>query len=184
MLKPLISYYGGKQRLAPYVVPLIRQIPHSVYTEPFAGGAAILYAKGRPETKDSSSYREAINDISELIINLYRVARAHPDELQRRIELTLYSQSEYRRAIEYCKAGHEDPIELAWATYVNAQMSFANKMNGGWGMGLNSRNSASTWVQKQSRLPECLERLKDVHIGCEDALRFIKRWDSPQSLHY
>jgi adenine-specific DNA methylase len=33
-------------------------------------------------------------------------------------------------------------------------------------------------------LPECFERLKDVHIGCEDALDFIKRWDCPHGLIY
>jgi DNA adenine methylase len=181
--RPLFSYYGGKQRLAPKVLNLIREMPHTVYTEPFAGGAAVLFAKGRPDVS-ATAYREVINDTHDLIVNLYRVARSHPAELQRRLELTLYSQAEYRRSVEICRDGHEDPIELAWAAYVNLQMSFANKLSAGWGRGVLGGNKAATWANKLANLPLALARLKDVHIGSEDALKFIRRWDSPQTLHY
>jgi len=44
-VKPLLSYYGGKQRIASRILAEIEQIPHTVYVEPFAGGATLLFAK-------------------------------------------------------------------------------------------------------------------------------------------
>jgi DNA modification methylase len=47
-MKPIISYYGGKQRIASRIVDVLRTIPHTVYVEPFAGsgttGVAALRA--------------------------------------------------------------------------------------------------------------------------------------------
>ena len=47
-----------------------------------------------------------------------------------------------------------------------------------------SENKASTWHNKKLQLSEILDRIKDVHISCEDAIRCIQRWDSPQTLFY
>jgi len=100
-MKPLISYYGGKQRIASKILKYFP--PHSVYVEPFAGGAALLFAKPVLPIAAGDNYRECLNDTSDLLINLYRVAVKYPDELNREIQSTLYSQSDYRRAIAICK---------------------------------------------------------------------------------
>ncbi|MEG0518987.1 MAG: DNA adenine methylase, partial [Bacteroidales bacterium] len=42
-MKTPISYYGGKQTLLKHILPLIPE--HSLYTEAFAGGCAVLFAK-------------------------------------------------------------------------------------------------------------------------------------------
>lgn len=183
-MKPLFSYYGGKQRIASRIATEIWKIKHSVYTEPFAGGTAVLFAKGLPAISNADHYHEVINDTNEQIINLYRVAINHPEELERRIRLTPYSQSMHRQACEICRNGSDDIIELAWAVYVNLQQSFAHIMNSGWRTAVFGRNEAATWDSKKRSLPAAIERLSQVHIGCEDALRFIERWDSPQTLHY
>jgi DNA adenine methylase len=184
-MKTPISYYGGKQRIASKIVQEINKVPHSVYAEPFAGGLAVLYAKGVPEVSNSHHYREVINDTNEQLITFWRVAREQPEELNRRLQLTPYSQAEYRRALQiYRNPKEHGQLEVAWAAYIQCCHSFANKVGAGWAAEVVARNSAATHQNKLQLLPECFDRLKGVYIGCEDALRFIKRWDSPQTLFY
>ena len=184
-MKPLISYYGGKQRICPHVVPIIEQIPHTVYCEPFFGGGAVFYARQKSMVSNRDDYREIINDRSELLINLYRVARSNPQRFYEEIQLTPYSRAEHKRAIEICKNPSEyNDFDKAWAYYVNIQQSFSNKLNSGWGTCVFGRNLATTWHNHCQRLPECLNRLQDIHIECDEALSVIERWSSPQTIFY
>jgi DNA adenine methylase len=184
-MKTPCSYYGGKSRIATQIVPHIMAIPHTVYVESHGGGLAVLYAKGKIDRGNSDYYREAINDLNKQLITFWRVAREQPDELARWIELTPYSQEEHREAlIIYRNPSEYSDLKVAWATYIQCNMSFAKKIGAGWGSGVVSQNLAATWVNRAARLPECFERLKDVYIGCEDALSFIKRFDSSHSLIY
>jgi DNA adenine methylase len=184
-MKTCLSYYGGKSRIATQIIPHIMAIPHTVYVEPFFGGGAVLYAKGKIDRGNSDYYREAINDLNKQLITFWRVAREQPNELARWIELTPYSQEEHREArLIYNNPSEYSDLKVAWATYIQCNMSFANGIGNTWGYGTMSNNLAAVWVNRASRLPECFERLRDVYIGCEDALRFIKRFDSSHSLIY
>jgi DNA adenine methylase len=183
-MKTPISYYGGKQRIAAQIVKEIWQIPHTVYSEPFAGGLAVLYAKGKPHG-NSDYYREAINDKNDLLTTFWRVARDCPEELERLIQLTPYSQSDHQLSREiYNNPGLFTDEKIAWAVYVQCNCSFANGVGKGWGCSTISQNQAATWSNRKHKLGAAFERLATVHIGSEDAIAFIKRWDSPQTLHY
>lgn len=184
-MKPLISYYGGKQRIASQIVSIIETIPHTVYVEPFFGGGAVFFARQKPAATNAHRYREVINDRSEALINLYRVARENPAEFERWMQFTPYSQAEHRRAIAICKNPESHtPMERAWAYYVNINQSFANVLSTGWRTSVFGRNQAATWHNRKQNIPGCLERLQAVHICCEDALDVIQRWGSPQTLLY
>ena len=65
-LRTPISYYGGKQKLAAKIVSLIPR--HTLYCEPFIGGAAVFFAK-------KASQVEVINDTNRELINFYRIAK-------------------------------------------------------------------------------------------------------------
>ena len=184
-MHPLVSFYGGKARIASKIVGYINKIPHTVYVEPFCGGAAVLFAKPRREVTNGDHYREVINDTSDILISLYRCAVESPDELALKLEATLYSQSDYARGKTICKTPKDHtPLEIAWAYFVNVNCSFANKLNAGWGTQVKSQNKACTWQNLITSLKEKLERLKSVYVSCEDALRCIDRWDSSHSLLY
>jgi DNA adenine methylase len=186
-MKPILSYYGGKQRIASRIVELIRTIPHKVYAEPFAGGAAVLFAKGRPHTTNTTHYREAINDVDERIVTLYRVCQEQEGELLHLLKYTPYSQSEYRKASEILRGEVETTdLRRAWATVVSTRQGFAKKMFGGWGtsVSVTGSNDAMGWATYLDALPDILARFRGVFVACEDALRFIERWDSPDTLFY
>ena len=184
-MKPLISYYGGKGRIATRIVEQIAKIPHKIYAEPFCGGCAVLFAKPKPTPSNHHHYREAINDTNELVVNLYRVAREQPETLKHWLEMTPYSRVEHKKAVAICQGREQaSDIQKAWALYVNAQMSFSNTLDRGWSVAKECHNHAKTWDVKKERLETAIARLSAVHIDCQDALGFIDQWDHPDTLFY
>lgn len=178
-MRPPISYYGGKQRMASKIVPLIPK--HTVYVEPFCGGATILFAKPWPNVSSIAHYREIINDYDKNIITFFKILRDRGDELCEKISLTLYSEEEYKISKNFdC----EDDLEKARRYFVNIQQSFSNNLNGGWGRNVFSRNNAATWQNKINHLNDYIERMQNIYISCDDALKVIKQWDSPQTFFY
>lgn len=178
-MKPPISYYGGKQRIASKIVSLIPK--HTVYVEPFCGGAAVMFAKPWPDVSNNNHYREVINDTDGRLINFYTQLRNNGEELCRRLSLALYSEREYQTAKQI---EHDDPVESARRYYVNIMQSFSHVLGGGWRRGVIGENVAATWINSVARLPEYLERMSSIHISCTDALKCIKQWDSPQTFFY
>ena len=61
-----ITYYGGKQQLASTIIEMIPA--HRIYVEPFFGGGAVFFAKGK-------SYLEVINDINDNLVTFYEVCQ-------------------------------------------------------------------------------------------------------------
>jgi DNA adenine methylase len=183
-MKPYFSYYGGKQRTANKIIPLIPK--HTVYCEPFAGGASILFLKPFPDVKNSSFYQEIINDTNGLVYNFYKQLRDNPVELQRLINCTAYCERTYRDAVSICK-GHDeivDDIVRAWAFFININTSFGKILNAGGGRGVFGANQSHRWYSKINNLNEYLNRMQGVHISDCDALKCIQQWDSPQTFFY
>ena len=184
-MRPLVSYYGGKQRMSSKIVSLLPR--HTVYVEPFCGGAAVMFAKPWPPATNAHHYREVINDIDQRLVNLYRVVRdpVLGPEFVRQVQGTLYSRAEHSRMLEIVR-GYTwgSRVDRAVAYYIAVMQSFANKPCGGWGTGVFGRNLAATWANKVSGLPDYLDRMLSVHIECDDAIKVIDRWDSPQTLFY
>lgn len=183
-MKPLINYYGGKQRIAQRIVDVICTIPHSVYCEPFFGGGAVLFKKGFPAVSNTDNYREVINDYSEQLMTMYRYARSHPKEFERLIKATPYSRSDYELAARILKSKKASKKAIAWAYYYNVQTSFASILHGGWGTNVFGLNQAERFLKKSENLKQCLQRLFVTIIDCQDYQKVIDRWDSPQTLFY
>lgn len=62
-LRPPLTYYGGKQTLAPLIISLIPN--HRLYAEPFTGGGAVFFMK-------PPSRVEVLNDTNGELMNFYR----------------------------------------------------------------------------------------------------------------
>ena len=78
-LKTPITYYRGKQKMLKHILPLVPK--HNLYTEVFAGGAALFFAK-------EPSNVEVINDLNGELINFYQTTVNQFEELKKQIEKT------------------------------------------------------------------------------------------------
>jgi len=175
-MRPLFSYYGGKQTLIAKILSLIP--PHGVYVEPFAGGATVFWAK-------TPAPVNVINDKNEDIFNFYRVAKTKYEELRGMLSWTLHSRALYNRAKDIFaqKEKHTD-VERAWAWWVLVNCSFNSKFKGGWATGCSNfagkiKNKIKLFCEK-----EVLERLENAVLECDDGLRVIERWDCPDAFFY
>ena len=137
----LIQYVGGKGNQLQDLLPLI---PYDRgYVEPFAGGASVLMNRRRSEV-------EVLNHINDNLICLFRCMQ-DPDlfkQLQHRLQYTLWSKEEFRRALAIQKAGRADEIpwlERAWAMVVIQNQGISGthcKSEGNWSRSLmDSKNT-------------------------------------------
>lgn len=161
------------------IVPLLPR--HTVYVEPFCGGAAVFFAKPWPPVKNNNHYCEVLNDIDSRIVNLYRVVQdpVLGPEFVRRAAMP-YSRELFLEAKTKLYLSGVDGATAYWTVI---QQSFCNTMKG-WGTRIYNQNGAATWANKVDHLPEYLDRMMGVHIEHDDAIAVIKRWDSPQTLFY
>jgi DNA adenine methylase len=178
-VSPPISYYGGKQRMAQHIIPLIPK--HTVYVEPFTGGGAVLFKKPYPRIRSNHDYREVINDIDGHLINFYKQLRDNGEELIRRLELTPFSREEHK---ESKNLDDPDPIERARKYFVNIMQGFSNILNASWTVGIYGRNLQQTFSNKVDNLKLYLKRMRSIAIENRDAIEIIKQYDSPQTFFY
>src|SRR3954468_4367285 len=80
----LLSYIGGKNRLAKQIIEIFPN--HTTYVEPFAGGAQVLFHK-------EPSKVEIINDLSHDIVNFFRVCQSHHEELVRHLKYMIVARN-------------------------------------------------------------------------------------------
>ena len=84
MSSPVISWMGGKRRLADRLIPLFPT--HECYVEVFAGSAALFFLRPQPAPV------EVLNDINGDLVCLYRVIQNHLEEFVRQFKWSLSSR--------------------------------------------------------------------------------------------
>lgn len=117
--RPALRYYGGKWRLAPWIISHFP--PHKNYVEPCGGAASILLQKPR-------SPLETYNDLDGSVVNFFRVLRDRPEELIRKIWLTPWARAEYEISYEPVS----DEVERARRFYNACWMSITATINDNW----------------------------------------------------
>ena len=175
LLKTPITYYGGKQRMLPHILPLIPN--HDIYTESFLGGGAVYWAKAPAKV-------EVINDTSGAVVAFFRVLKGDFDALQGELELTLHSRSLYEDALHVLERPHLfSDLKLAWAFWVGTNMGFGSKINA-FGYDRSGKTTAMLRTKLMGLGPHLSERLRLTQIECGDALRVIRSRDTAGTFHY
>lgn len=174
-MKTPITYYGGKQTLLKYLLPLIPQ--HKMYCEPFFGGGAVFFAKPKSEV-------EVINDINGEIVNFFKVIKTKFPELQSEIKSTLHSRELYKKAMVVYE--HPDlftDVKRAWALWVLTNQGFAG-MIGSWGFGKDDSKEAALATKRDLFTKEYEDRLTKVQVENNNAIKVINRCDDKETFIY
>lgn len=177
--KTPLTYYGGKQRIASWIVDHIPE--HRIYCEPFFGGGAVFFAK-------EPSYLEVINDLNDNLINFYLQMQKNFDELAAEIGTTLHSESMFKNSVLiYQGQKPATDIERAVATWVVFNQAINATVRGGWKFDNGTGGSHCGVVQhhfRQNFCPWLKKRLQNVQISCRDALTCIEQRDTVGTFFY
>lgn len=176
---PVMRYFGGKFRIAPWVLSFFPE--HRCYVEPFGGAGSVLMQKER-------TYAEVYNDLSKDVVNVFRVLR-DPELSDRLIELcrlTPYSREEFELTYEPT----DDPIEQARRTLFRAQAAFGSSgtARSRTGFRIDSERryklSSHVWETYPSNIASFCKRLSGVIIENRPAIDVISQHDGPDTLFY
>lgn len=172
-LRPAIRYYGGKNKIADWIISYFPV--HVNYVEPCGGAASVLLRK--PPSK-----LETFNDLDDRIVNFFRVLREDPEELIRRIRLTPWARAEF----ELCQELTEDPMENARRWFVLCWQS-VSKPGGSWrsmyDYSARPRSAPMDGIEID-HLYVIADRFKLVQIEHRDALDVIQLYQGKETLIY
>ena len=160
-LKTPISYYGGKQMLLKHILPLIPE--HTLYTEAFCGGCAVLFAKPPAQC-------EVINDTNTELVNFYRVAQTQYAALKAMIDATLHSREIHAHARHINEhPSFFTPVERAWAVWVCTKLGFASMIDGTFGYDRSGTTTLKLRNAKEAFTEELCSRLGALRSSARTA---------------
>lgn len=175
-MKPPFAYYGGKARLAPWIVSLMPA--HRVYVEPCLGAGAVFFAK--PPTE-----HEILNDLNRSLVAFFRMLRERPDELVHLCRCTPYARAELEAA-DPDEDGLDD-LERArrWWVSVNQSFNKTGRHNNGFAASAAAgAGEAKTTQRRLARLFDVADRLRDAVIECRPAVELVATFDTPRTVFY
>jgi DNA adenine methylase len=176
-LKTPISYYGGKQKLATKILSVIPE--HTLYAEPFLGGAAVFFAK-------QASNIEVLNDTNRELINFYKMLQQDFVSLEKEIRITLHSRDLHRKAaVIYNNPDMFSEIKRAWAVWVLSSQSFSAQLDSSFGFDISKNTTTKKIINNRDRFTEEMAvRLQNVQLESADALYVIRSRDTAGSFFY
>src|SRR3989304_3093892 len=175
--RPALRYFGGKWRLAPWIISNFGE--HTTYVEPYCGAASVFLRK-------EPSPIEVINDMDDDVVNFFRVLREQPDELVPLIQFPPFSRKKFQLAFQ---PAERSPLEKARAFYIRCWQAYGGRRSSmtGWRTGRRGQNKKASVVRdwnNTDHLFTIANRLKDAHIEHSPALDVIKKYDGPETLFY
>ena len=167
-MKSFIPWVGGKSLLAKEITSLF---PDNIdrYIEVFGGGGSVLFCK------EKHADLEVYNDFSSCLVNLFRCAKYHREELQREISGYFNSREMFEDIKERIKMRGFTDIQRAAMFFVQIKISYGANLRT---FGCNNRNPAPDY------LTEVEKRLEQVVIENKDFENLIKVYDRLEALFY
>ena len=174
--EPIAPYLGGKRLLAKTIVPIIEKIPHNIYCEPFVGMGGIFFRRTqKPKC-------EAINDINNELVNMFRMVERFPDYLADMLRFKIYSRAEFKRMLATPPLLLTELERAVRFIYIQKSAFGGKVRNQAFGVDLSRVRFNSGRVIPQ--IQALHERLSNVYIECLPYAEFIKRYNRVDTLFY
>lgn len=178
MDRPALRYFGGKWRIAPWIISNFPE--HRIYVEIYGGGASVLLRKPR-------AYSEIYNDLDSEIVGVFKVLQTDFDKLAHRLKHTPFSREEYDLA--YLPA--ECPVEQAARVVIRSWMGFGNsaqRSGGKTGFQSMTELTGSSKANQWRTYLDCLEQFRDRFMGVvienRNALEVLEQQDTADTLFF
>jgi len=176
-VRPAAPWVGGKRLLSKRICKIIENTPHTMYAEPFVGmGGVFLRRSLRPKA-------EAINDVNQELITLFRILQRHYVEFTDMIKWRLSSRADFQRL------NKQDPATLTDLERA-ARFLYLQRLAFGGRVGSNSFGVATDYpgrfdtTKLLPMLEELHDRLSGVVIECLPYQDFIRRYDRAGTFFY
>ena len=177
VIRPPVKWHGGKYYLAKRIISYFPK--HSIYLEPFGGAASVLLNKYPAEV-------ESYNDLNLKISRLFRVLQKDGQEFIKKLQFIPYSQYEFDMAASYPEKASD--LEKSVCDYIRWRQSFGGQGRS-WSYTTKRARGGragdvNAWWTAIDQLPYIIERLKDVQILHQPAIKAIERFDDSEALIY
>jgi DNA adenine methylase len=170
--KTIWSSPAGKKRLAKRLVALLPQHQHTTYVEPFAGSAAVLFAKDPVQT-------EAINDFDPEIADAYKILkRVCAADVGRLRKMDWTGKRETWRALKEAEPPKDEIARLHRFLYLT-HFSYGRLRGKSYNVGADGKTATTP-----DRVEEFAPRIKKVHVYSGDYERVVRKYDSKATVHY
>lgn len=171
MLHPPIPRMGGKSQLRKQIISLIPE--HICYTEPFFGAGWVFFGK-------EPSKVEVINDIERELVNLFRMIKYHPEEVNNVLQYEISSRDIFCDYKSQPVAYMTEIQRAARFIYIISQ-SFSSR---GVSYGYATTGRPSPQIFNIKNLKELKERLRNTYIENLDFTEIFKRYDRAHTFHF
>ena len=172
LMNSLISWVGGKRLLREKISEFIPQNINA-YIEAFGGAGWVLFYK------DRWAEVEVYNDKDSRLVNLFKIAKYHPEALQKETELLLHSRQMFK---EFKNENGLTDVQRAARFFYLVKRSFGAKAEN-FGTGSKS-NAAKSNENILTSIQEVAHRLDRVVIENLDYKEIIKIYDTPESFFF
>lgn len=175
--KPIAPWIGGKFHLSDTIIPIINQIPHTTYVEPFVGMGGIFLRR------DRKPKAEVINDLNGELVNLFRILQRHYPQFMDTLKFQITSRKEFER-LSIADPNTLTDLEKA-ARFIYLQRLAFNGKPSGQNFAVAIESPARFDLTKlASMLDDVHSRLSSVVIENLSYQECIKRYDRASTLFY
>lgn len=177
MKSALIRYYGGKRRLASWV---IRHFPaHRVFVDVFGGAGNIIMQKERAKV-------EIYNDLDDSMYEFFQVMSvpSQREWLKHLVDTMPYSRSAFNDARVKADCPVRRALQILVLSHFGHGSSGLRGRNTGfrsfYGDPIKTASQLRLWREKSSVIDETADRFRGVLLENLDALKLIDRCDRGQ----